>query len=173
VTPAGPGAQTSNTTRAVPGDDGTTFAASGENEIVITRYVNAPNDLVFAAWTDPAYLPHWLGRADWTMTACQSIPRPGGIRRFIWRHDDGTEMGVCGVYREVTAPTGFVCTEKFDGAAGETLNTVRLVDTAPGTTIISTIRYPSTQAREAALATQMRLGFSESLDRLSSHLHHP
>ena len=51
------------------------------------------------------------------------------------------------------------------------LNTVRLVEAAPGTTIIATIRYPSPHAREAALATQMRVGLSESLHRLSRHLH--
>ena len=104
------------------------------------------------------------------MTVCLSDPRPGGIRRFVWRREDGAEMGVRGVYLEVTAPTGFVCTETFDGSSGETLNTVRLVERGLRTTITSTIRYPSVQTRDAALATQMRVGLGESLDRLDARL---
>lgn len=149
----------------------TTFEARGDDEIVMTRVLNAPSELVFAAWTDPTHLPRWLGRAHWTMTVCQSDPRPGGIRRFVWRRDDGTEMGVHGVYHEVTPPDGLVCTESFDGGPGETLNTLRLVEHDGLTTVTSTIRYPSAQARDAALATKMRAGFDESLTRLTEHLH--
>ncbi len=173
MTPTGPGAHRPDIPATVHGSGATTFAALGDDEIVVTRLLNAPSDLVFAAWTDPAHLPHWLGRADWTMTVCHSDLRRGGIRRFVWRHDDGTEMGVRGVYREVTPPFGFVCTESFEGAAGVTLNSVRFVEHGDRTTITSTIRYPSSQAREAALASRMRDGFTESLDRLAAHLNDP
>ncbi|MGI8521758.1 MAG: SRPBCC family protein [Nocardioides sp.] len=149
---------------------GTTFATAGDDGIVITRAVKAPRGLVFAALTQPAHLPHWLGRADWTMTVCHSDPRPGGVRRFVWRRDDGVEMGMNGVYLEVTPPDGLVCTEAYDGGPGDTVNTVRLTERDGTTTITSTIRYPTTQARDAALATEMRAGAAESFARLSEHL---
>ena len=170
MTLSGPGATPPDRSSTAPGRVATTFDARGDDEIVMTRRLNAPRELVFAAWTDPAHLGHWLGRADWTMTVCQSDPRPGGIRRFVWRRHDGAEMGVRGVYREVTHPNGFVCTESFDGSPVETLNTLRLVERRGQTTITSTIRYPSARARDAALATKMRAGFDESLTRLSEHL---
>lgn len=148
----------------------TAFDARDDDKIVVTRVVAAPRALVFATWTDPGHLRRWLGRGDWTMTVCQSDPRPGGVRRFVWRRDDGAEMGVRGVYREVTPPDGFVCTESFDGGPGETLNTLGFVEHHGRTTITSTILYPSAQARDAALATNMRVGFDESLARLAEHL---
>jgi uncharacterized protein YndB with AHSA1/START domain len=148
----------------------TAVSIPSDREIVLTRVVDAPRTLVFAAWTDPAHLPRWLGRRDWTMTACRSDPRPGGERRFTWRRDDGAEMGVRGVYREVTPPEGLVCTEAYDGAPGETLTTLRLTEQDGRTTVTATIRYPSPEARDAALATGMRAGFDESLIRLMAHL---
>lgn len=175
MTPAEPGVvppdrslSASRGSLSVPG--GATFEARGDDELVVTRRLKAPRELVFAAWTDPAHLPHWLGRAGWTMTVCQSDPRPGGLRRFVWRHQDGTEMGVRGVYHEVTPPDGFVCTESFDGGQGGTRNTLRLVEQGGLTTVTSTIRYPDGHARDAALATAMRIGFEESLSRLAEHL---
>lgn len=167
----GPGTPPPERSSADARREETTFDAHADDEVVVTRVVNAPRALVFAAWTDPAHLPRWLGRADWTMTVCQSDPRPGGIRRFIWRRGDGAEMGVRGVYREVTPPDGLVCTESFDGGPGETLNTLRLFERNGQTTITSTIRYPSAQARDAALATNMRAGFDEALSRLAELLH--
>ncbi len=168
MTPTGPGTSPPEPTFTAPGS--ATFEARGEDELVVTCQLNAPQELVFAAWTDPVHLPHWLGRAGWRMVLCQSDPRPGGIRRFVWRHQDGTEMGVRGVYHEVTPPDGLVCTESFDGGPGGTLNTLRLVEQGGQTTITSTIRYPDGQTRDAALATNMRAGFNESLTRLAEHL---
>ena len=154
----------------------TRFEARGDRDLVLTHLVNAPRALVFAAWTDPERLPHWLGREDWTMTVCLSDPRPGGIRRFVWRSDDGTEMGVTGTYLEVTPPDGLVCTETYDGLPADTpptLLTLRLTGDGDRTTVTSTIRYPDTHARDAALATDMRAGLTASLARLGPHLHSP
>ena len=42
-----------------------------DREIVVTRVFNAPRNLVFDAWTNPQYLPHWmLGPDGWTMPVC-------------------------------------------------------------------------------------------------------
>jgi uncharacterized protein YndB with AHSA1/START domain len=42
-----------------------------DREIVVTRVFNAPRNLVFDAWTNPKYLPHWmLGPDGWTMPVC-------------------------------------------------------------------------------------------------------
>ena len=147
-----------------------TFAARGADEIVVTCVLNAPAEVVFAAWTDPSHLRNWLGRAGWKMTVCQSDPRPGGIRRFVWRRDDGIEMGLRGVYLDVTPHSGFVCTEHFDGATGGTVNTLRLTELAGNTTVNSTIRYATVQARDSALVTRMLEGFDQSLANLGDHL---
>lgn len=170
MTLTGPDGSSPPPSFTLPGQAATTFTAQGDAEIVVTRQLHASRQLVFAAWTDPVHLRRWLGRADWTMTVCQSDPRPRGIRRFVWRRCDGSEMGMRGAYREVTPPSGFTCTEKFDGGPGETFHTLLLAERRGRTEITSTIRYHDSQARDAALATTMRTGFTESLTRLAEHL---
>lgn len=66
------------------------------------------------AWTSPEHLPHrMLGPSGWTMPVCEIDLRPGRAWHFIWRRSDGTEMGMRGVYREITPPERLVSTESW------------------------------------------------------------
>ena len=149
----------------------TTFTTPSDREIVMTCVVDALRRLVFAAWTTPEHLPHWmLGPKGWTMPVCEIDLCPGGAWHFVWRRSDGTEMGMRGVYREVTAPERLVSTESWGGDWPETLNTLILSEEGGKTTITQTVLYPSKEARDAALQTGMTSGVSESFDRLAEYL---
>ena len=149
----------------------TAFTTPSDREIVVTRVVKAPRRLVFEAWTDPRHLPHWLlGPQGWTMPVCEIDLRPGGAWHFVWRRSEGTEMGMRGVYREVTPPERLVSTESWGGDWPETLNTLVLSEENGKTTIRNTMLYPSKEARDAALGTGMKAGMSESFDRLAEYL---
>ena len=90
----------------------------------MTHIVDAPRHLVFAAWTNPEHLPHWmLGPPGWTMPVCEIDLRPGGEWHFVWRRSDGAEMEMSGVYKEITPPERLVSTESWGGNWPETLNT--------------------------------------------------
>lgn len=39
-----------------------------DTEIVTSRIVNAPRELVFRAWTEPEHLKNWWGTAGFTNT---------------------------------------------------------------------------------------------------------
>jgi uncharacterized protein YndB with AHSA1/START domain len=144
---------------------------SSEREIVVTRVFNAPRRLVFEAWTNPKYLPHWmLGPEGWTMPVCEIDLRPGGGWHFVWRQSNGTEMEMRGVYREITPPERLVTSESWGGDWPETVNTLVLREENGKTTMTLTILYPSKEAREAALKTGMKEGMAHSFDRLESHL---
>ena len=149
----------------------TAFTTPSDREIVATRVVKAPRRLVFEAWTDPQHLPHWLlGPQGWTMPVCEIDLRPGGAWHFVWRRSEGTEMGMRGVYREVTPPERLVSTESWGGDWPETFNTLVLSEENGKTTIRNTMLYPSKEARDAALGTGMKAGMSESFDRLAEYL---
>lgn len=81
-------------------------------------------------------------------------------------------MGMGGVYREVSPPARLVHTEKFDESwyPGEALITVTFAEQAGKTTVTSTIRYESQQARDAVLASPMEGGVAQSYDRLAEVL---
>ncbi len=103
----------------------TTFTTPSDREVAATRVVDAPRRLVWEAWTSPEHVPHWmLGPEGWTMPVCEIDLRPGGAWHFVWRRSDGTELGLRGVYREVTPPERLVHTESWGGDWPETLNTL-------------------------------------------------
>ena len=56
-----------------------------ERELVITRIFDAPCELVFAAFTDPAQLMRWWGPHGCTVISCEADPRPGGTWRIAMR----------------------------------------------------------------------------------------
>ena len=149
----------------------TTFTMPSDREIAMTRVFDAPRRLVWEAWTSPEHLPHWLlGPPGWTMPVCEIDLRPGGAWHRVWRHADGNEMEMRGVYREITPPERLVTTESWGGDWPETLNTLILTEEDGKTTMTQTVLYPSKDARDAALETGMKEGVSSSFDRLADHL---
>ena len=149
----------------------TRFTTPSDREILGTRVVDAPRELVWEAWTNPEHVPNWLlGPDGWTMPVCEIDLRPGGAWHFVWRRSDGTEMEMRGEYREVEPPERLVHTESWGGDWPETLNTLILSEEDGKTTMAQTVLYPSKEARDAALATGMKDGASVSFERLDEYL---
>jgi uncharacterized protein YndB with AHSA1/START domain len=94
----------------------------------------------------------------------------GGGFRFVLRAPDGRELGMRGVYRELTPPGRSVHTESFDDFPGESLVTAVLTERDGGTTLVAKIRYPSKEARDAAIKSGMEHGAAESYDKLAETL---
>ena len=79
------------------------------------RSFDAPRSRVFEAFTRPELVKQWLGvRRGWTLPVCEIDLRPGGAYRYVWRGPDRAEMGMGGVFKEITVPERVVCTERFD-----------------------------------------------------------
>ncbi len=142
-----------------------------DREVVLTRVVDAPRQLVWEAWTSPKHVPRWmLGPEGWSMPVCEIDLRPGGTWHFVWRKANGTEMDMKGIYKEVAPPERLVSTEKWGPEWPETINSLTLVEKAGRTTVTQTTLYPSKAARDAALKTGMSEGASQSFDRLDQYL---
>ncbi len=142
-------------------------------EIVMTREFEAPRHLVFDALVKPEMLMRWLlGPPGWTMPVCEVDQRVGGKYRYVWRNENGTEMGTGGVFREIAPPGRIVATEKFDEAwyPGQSLVTYTLVEKDGKTTLTLTMLYESQEARDAALKSGMEKGVAISYDRLADIL---
>lgn len=149
----------------------TAFTTPSDREIVATRVVDAPRTLVWNAWTSPEHLPRWmLGPDGWTMPVCEIDLRPGGAWHYGWRGADGAEMEMRGTYREIAAPERLVSTESWGGDWPETLNTLVLTEEDGRTRMTCSVLYPSMEARDAALVTGMKEGWSASYDRLDEYL---
>ena len=144
-------------------------------ELTMTRAFDAPRELVFAAFTNPRHLVRWFGRRQDTLAVCEVDLRVGGAARFVWRFEDGSEMGITNVYREIAPPERIVYTETFDAPydevmGGETLNTFVLTEADGKSTMAITTAYKSREDRDDALATGMADGANESFDLLAELL---
>jgi uncharacterized protein YndB with AHSA1/START domain len=149
----------------------TTVTTPSELEVTMARVFEAPRELVFDALTKPEHLTQWLlGPEGWTMPVCEIDLRPGGAWRFVWRDADGNEMAMRGEYREIAPPERIVNTESWGGDWPQTITTVVLTEEDGKTTMTQTSLYPSQEARDAALATGMTDGASQSFDRLTDYL---
>ncbi|MBX9624237.1 MAG: SRPBCC family protein [Gemmataceae bacterium] len=147
--------------------------ASGDREVVIARAFDAPRERVWAAYTTPGLLRRWLsGLPGWSLAVCEIDLRPGGKYRYVWRGPDEAEMGMGGVYREVAPPDRLVATERFDQAwyPGEGLFTLVLTEEGGVTRLTQTMRYESTEARDAVLKSPMEQGLAMGFDRLAGML---
>jgi uncharacterized protein YndB with AHSA1/START domain len=147
--------------------------ACGDREIVMTRVFDAPRRLVFDAFTKPELLKRWLtGPPGWTLAVCEIDLRVGGALRYLWHGPTGEEMGMRGVFREITPPDRIVGTERFDQAwyPGEAVGTVVLTEQGGKTTLTQTIVYESREARDVVLKSPMEQGLGMSYSNLADLL---
>lgn len=149
------------------------LAATGDREIVMTRNFSAPRKMVFDAWTKPELLKRWLeGPVGWRMTVCEIDLKVGGSYRYEWTHENGSQMGMGGVYREIVPEERLVATEKFDQAwyPGGAVTTTTLKENDGVTTAETTVLYDSKEARDGVLQSPMDTGVAASYDRLEKLL---
>jgi uncharacterized protein YndB with AHSA1/START domain len=143
-------------------------------EIQVSRDFDAPRPLVFDAFTKPELVRRWLlGPPGWTMPVCEIDLRVGGFYRYVWRSEkDGSQMGIRGVFREVTPVERVVATERFDDAwyPGEALDTTVFEEIRGHTRTTITVLYESQEARDTARRSGMEYGMAAGYDRLETLL---
>ncbi len=79
-----------------------------DREIVATRLLDAPRELVWEVWTDPKHLAQWWGSNGFANTIHEIEVKPGGVWRFIMHGPDGTDYKNEIVYVEVVKPERLV-----------------------------------------------------------------
>lgn len=110
---------------------------TSDREIVTTRLIDAPRELVFKVWTDPHHLAQWWGPNGFTNTIHQMDVRPGGAWNLTMHGPDGTDYRNESVYVEVVPPSRLVydhvtgptfrATATFEEEDGKTRVTLRMV----------------------------------------------
>ena len=86
----------------------TSRSSTADREIVTTRLIDAPRELVYEAWTDPNHVGHWFGPEGFTTTTSSMDVRPGGRWVFVMRGPDGTDWPNVVTYHEVAPPARLV-----------------------------------------------------------------
>ncbi|GLQ57223.1 SRPBCC family protein [Devosia nitrariae] len=79
-------------------------SATTDREIVISRVINAPRELVFEAFTDVRHLSQWWGPEGFTTTTRAFEFRVGGVWDFVMHGPDGTDYQEWISWTEITPP---------------------------------------------------------------------
>jgi uncharacterized protein YndB with AHSA1/START domain len=162
----------SKTSESIATEMNLKLTTPGDCEIAMTRVFDAARRRVFDALTRPEVLKRYFATPGWSLVVCEIDLKSGGAYRYVWRSNDGAEMGMGGVYREIVAPERIVNTEAFDEPwyPGEALDTSVLIEQGGKTTLTLTVVYEAREARDAVLKTDMEQGLSVIYDRLAEML---
>ncbi|MEP7146680.1 MAG: SRPBCC domain-containing protein [bacterium] len=163
---------------------------SGDNELIITRVINAPRDLVFKSFTESERLKQWWGPKGFTMKVANLDLRPGGAFHYSMVSPDGIEMWGKFVYREIITPEKIVFFNSFSDKEGnitrhplspnwplEIFNMMTFTE-LDSKTILTLVGGP-VNATEDEIKTfdegrkSMMHGFAGTFDQLDQYLENP
>lgn len=147
---------------------------ANEREVTITRFFDAPREVVFAAFTDAERIATWWGPEGFSVPECASDARPGGAFRIVMRGPDGADYPAEGTFVELDPPGRIVMRPVAVAPDGGTLidgtTTVTLADRDGKTELTLLARAIARTPEAARMLSGMEAGWSQSLQRLDDVL---
>ncbi len=106
---------------------------TADRELLISRQLNAPVELVWEVWTKPGHIVNWWGPNGFTNTINTMEVRPGGEWDLVMHGPDGTDYKNKSIFREVVlhqklvyehvSSPRFLATIRFEAQGDQTLIT--------------------------------------------------
>jgi uncharacterized protein YndB with AHSA1/START domain len=165
-----------------------TRSETRSEDFVISRVFDAPRELVWKCFTDPAHMNQWWGPKGSIVTQGTMDLRPGGIFHYRLEIAGGAEIWGKMVYREIKPRDQIVFINSFSDEAGgtthhpmastwplEMLTIFTFEDVAGGKTRF-TVRQSSHNASEEERKTfdanhdSLNQGWGGTLDKLAGYL---
>lgn len=154
----------------MPASHSAVAAAPEDLVLEIVRTFDAPRELVYRVWTEPAHARRWSAPEGLELTHCEMDVRVGGLARCCMSGAGGVEHWVTEVYQEVVENELLVFTHAWDDESGKP---------GPATTI--SVRFESVDGktrvtmRQGGFATRASrdghgTGWQECFDRLVAYL---
>lgn len=161
-----------------------------QQQLRITRTVNAPVHLVWEAFSKAGHLSQWWAPKGFTSVAKAFDFTPGGTFHYGLQSGQGHTMWGLFVYREIEKPSRIVFTNSFSNEAGEVvpapevpfgkswplaiLNDISFEDRGDAT-VMHMVSYPLDPSPEVTETfnnhiSNMEAGFGGTFDQLEAHL---
>jgi uncharacterized protein YndB with AHSA1/START domain len=144
-----------------------------DREIISTRILNAPRELVFEVWTNPKHIEKWWGPDGFTNTISEMDVRVGGVWRFIMHGPDGTDYPNKIVYKEVIKPERLVFYHSSDDE-NETIKfdvIVNFIDVGEKTELIMRMTFRKKEDLDEVIEKYGALeGNKQTMDKLEAYL---
>ena len=145
---------------------------TADREIVISRTIDAPRELVFEAFTDPQHLSHWWGPEGFTTTTRAFDFRVGGAWDFVMHAPDGTDYQEWITYTDIVPPERIAL---LHGDSPDDPNTFEstLTFTPQGETTQIEMRtvFPTKETRDRAATMSGAIeGGQQTLSKLAAYV---
>jgi uncharacterized protein YndB with AHSA1/START domain len=146
--------------------------ATADREIVISRVIDAPRELVFEAFTEVRHLSRWWGPEGFTTTTRSFEFREGGAWDFVMHGPDGTDYPEWITWTEIVAP------ERIALMHGESrddpdafASTLAFAPHATATRLVMRTVFPTRQLRDQAVERYHAIeGGEQTLSNLAAYL---
>jgi uncharacterized protein YndB with AHSA1/START domain len=92
---------------------------TSDREMIITRTVSAPRELVWKVWTEPDHVAKWWGPNGFSTTIEKMEVRPGGVWKHTMHGPDGVDYPNKSTFIEVVKPERIVM-QHGGGTEGKT-----------------------------------------------------
>lgn len=140
--------------------------STAEREFLTSRWIDAPRERVYRAFSDPARLARWWGPNGFSSTFHEFDLRPGGTWRFTMHGPDGTDYPNESVFVEVIPHERIVLEHISDH---HFLMTISF--TAQGTgTVVGWRQVFDTAAERRRIAPFVTEANEQNLDRLAAEV---
>jgi uncharacterized protein YndB with AHSA1/START domain len=146
----------------------TITAPEGVPYIDITREFDAPVSAVFAAHSNPDLVKQWLGPNGYEMEIDEYEFVSGGRYKYVHRNPEGEEFRFNGVFHVVRENDFAIQTFEYEGFPDVvSIESITFEDLGNGRTRLSGHSvYPSLEARDGMIESNMELGVTEGYQRL-------
>ena len=146
--------------------------ATADREIVISRFIDAPRELVFEAFTEVRHLSRWWGPDGFTTTTRAFEFRAGAVWEFVMHGPDGTDYSEWITWTEIVPPERIVLLHgeyRDDPNAFESVLTFER--DGAGTGIVMRTVFPTRQLRDEAVEKYHAIeGGRQTLGNLAAYL---
>jgi uncharacterized protein YndB with AHSA1/START domain len=143
-----------------------------DREIVISRAIGAPRELVFEAFTQVRHLSRWWGPEGFTTTTRSFEFRVGGAWDFVMHGPDGTDYQEWITWREIVPPERIALLHgesRDDPNAFESF--LAFEPTGDETRIVMRTVFPSKELRDEAVEKYHAVeGGEQTLSNLAAYV---
>ncbi|AXE37570.1 SRPBCC family protein [Acidipropionibacterium virtanenii] len=147
-------------------------SAASDRQIMVSRSIHAPRELVFEAFTAVRHLSQWWGPEGFTTTTRAFEFRVGGVWDFTMHGPDGTDYPEWITWTEITVPERIAMLHGEHHDDQNAFESV-LTFTADGdaTTIEMLTVFPTRQLRDEAIEKHGAIeGGSQTLANLAAYV---
>ncbi|HEY0814524.1 MAG TPA: SRPBCC family protein [Pseudonocardia sp.] len=145
---------------------------AADREIVISRVIDAPRELVFEAFTEVRHLSQWWGPEGFTTTTRSFEFREGGVWDFAMHAPDGTDYQEWITWTEIVPPERIALLHgesRDDSDAFE--STLAFEPNGTATRIVMRTVFPTKQLRDQAVEKYHAIeGGEQTLSHLAAYV---